>query len=152
MEFHVIDKKTGKEPIYDGNHIFRESWCKGRLYERDIEGWYISEDGQLALVDDCNNMAYPPPNRYEIVFDEPTVCDIDDKFKQKAEVVISQLRADRDRLEKAIEDIRDEIEQMQVNTAGSGFYVSVNDVVKINSFTSGLKTALQIIDKHTEGA
>ena len=43
----------------------------------------------------------------------PTVCDIDDKFKQKAEVVISQLRADRDRLEKAIKDIREEIEYMR---------------------------------------
>ena len=77
MTFYVIDKRTGKEPIFDGNHIFRESWCKGRLIERDIDGWYISEDGQLALVDDCCNMAYPPLDRYEVVFDEPTVCDIE---------------------------------------------------------------------------
>ena len=76
MTFHVIDKRTGKEPIFDGNHIFKEKWCKGRLIEFDIDGWYISEDGQLALVDDCCNMAYPPPDRYEVVFDEPTVCDI----------------------------------------------------------------------------
>ena len=78
MTFHVIDKRTGKEPIFDGNHIFRESWCKGRLIEHDIDGWYISEDGQLALVDDCCNMAYPPPDRFKIVYDEPTVCDIED--------------------------------------------------------------------------
>ena len=77
MRFYVIDKRTGKEPIFDGNHIFKEKWCKGRLIEFDIDGWYISEDGQLALVDDCCNMAYPPPDRYEIVFEEPTVCDID---------------------------------------------------------------------------
>ena len=77
MTFYVIDKRTGKEPIFDGNHIFRESWCKGRLIERDIDGWYISEDGQLALVDDCCNMAYPPPDRFKIVYDEPTACDID---------------------------------------------------------------------------
>jgi hypothetical protein len=73
MTFYVIDKRTGKEPIFDGNHIFRESWCKGRLIEHDIDGWYISEDGQLALVDDCCNMAYPPPDRFEIVYDAPTV-------------------------------------------------------------------------------
>ena len=77
MTFYVIDKRTGKEPIFDGNHIFRESWCKGQLIEHDIDGWYISEDGQLALVDDCCNMAYPPPDRFEIVYDEPTVCDIE---------------------------------------------------------------------------
>lgn len=69
MTFHVIDKRTGKEPIFDGDHIFRESWCKGRLIECDIDGWYISEDGQLALVDDCCNMAYPPPDKYEVVYD-----------------------------------------------------------------------------------
>ena len=73
MTFYVIDKRTGKEPIFDGNHIFRESWCKGQLIECDIDGWYISEDGQLALVDDCCNMAYPPPDRFEIVYDAPTV-------------------------------------------------------------------------------
>lgn len=80
MTFYVIDKRTGKEPIFDGNHIFRESWCKGRLIECDIDGWYISEDGQLALVDDCCNMAYPPPNRFEIVYDAPTV-DVLDKIR-----------------------------------------------------------------------
>ena len=77
MTFHVIDKRTGKEPIFDGNHIFKEKWCKGRLIEFDIDGWYISEDGQLALVDDCCNMAYPPPDRFDIVYDEPTVINIE---------------------------------------------------------------------------
>ena len=67
--FRVIDKRTGREPIFDGNHIFRESWCKGRLIEFDIDGWYISEDGTLSLVDDCCNMAYPPPDRYDVVFE-----------------------------------------------------------------------------------
>lgn len=84
MTFYVIDKRTGKEPIFDGNHIFRESWCKGRLIERDIDGWYISEDGQLALVDDCCNMAYPPPDRFEIVYDAPTV-DVLDKIRAEIE-------------------------------------------------------------------
>lgn len=52
-----------------------------------------------------------------------------DKFQQKAEVVISQLRADRDQLLYAIADIKAEIE--------SEPYVSKMEV-------------LEIIDKHTK--
>lgn len=84
MTFYVIDKRTGKEPIFDRNHIFKEKWCKGRLIEFDIDGWYISEDGQLALVDDCCNMAYPPPDRFGIVYDAPTV-DVLDKIRTEIE-------------------------------------------------------------------
>ena len=36
-------------------------------------------------------------------------------FEEKAEVVISQLRQDRDRLQQAFEDIRAEIEDIQIN-------------------------------------
>ena len=78
MEFYVIDKRTGKEPIFDHNHIFKEKWFKeSGLIWCDIEGWYISEDGTLVLVDDCGKVAYPPIDRFDIVYDEPTVCDID---------------------------------------------------------------------------
>lgn len=97
MTFYVIDKRTGKEPIFDGNHIFRESWCKGRLIECDIDGWYISEDGQLALVDDCCNMAYPPPDRFEIVYDTPTV-DVLDKIRAEIDSHCSENRDRNDGL------------------------------------------------------
>lgn len=67
--FTVIDKRTGKEPIYDHNHLFKEKWFKeSNLIYCDISGWAIDEDGYLMLVDDCNNIAYPPSDRFEIVF------------------------------------------------------------------------------------
>ena len=51
-------------------------------------------------------------------------------FEKKAEIVISQLREDRDRLNKSIEDIRAEIEQLED--------------------TCSKEEILQIIDKHTK--
>ena len=71
MTFSVIDKRTGKAPIFDHNHIFKEKWFKnsGLIY-CDIDGWYIGEDGGLVLIDDCGNAGYPPIDRFEVVFDE----------------------------------------------------------------------------------
>lgn len=78
MKFHVIDKRTGKEPIFDHNHIFKEKWFKeSGLIWCDIDGWYISEDGQLALIDDCGKCVWVDQNRFVVVIDEPTVCDIE---------------------------------------------------------------------------
>lgn len=64
------------------------------------------------------------------------IWDAQSEFKKKAEVVISQLRADRDRLADALDKVRDEIEQI-TDTMGVSYnqYVSKIDV-------------LQIIDKH----
>lgn len=69
LSFTVIDKRTGKEPIFDHNHIFKEKWFKqSNLIYCDIDGWYISEDGYLILVDDCGHCGYPPQDRFEVVF------------------------------------------------------------------------------------
>ena len=70
-EFHfkVIDPRTGKEPIYDHNHLFREKWFKqSNLIYCDIDGWCLSEDGFLMLTDDCGNVGYPPADRFKVVF------------------------------------------------------------------------------------
>ena len=65
--FRVLDPKTGSEPIFDGNHIFKEKWFKeSNLIYCDIDQFYIGEDGQLVLADDCGNMAYVPPGRFTI--------------------------------------------------------------------------------------
>ena len=70
MIFKVIDNRTGKEPIFDHNHLFKEKWFKeSALIYCDISGWGIDEDGNLFLIDDCNNMAYPPSERFSVVFD-----------------------------------------------------------------------------------
>lgn len=68
MRFTVIDKKNGKEA--DTYTIaLKEDWAKGLIY-CDIEGFAITEDGTLVLMDECGNVAYCPDNRFEIVFDE----------------------------------------------------------------------------------
>jgi hypothetical protein len=54
-------------------------------------------------------------------------------FEHKAEIVISQLRADRDRLQDAIEKIRAEIKEES----------------RFCPLTEGLERALEIIDKYT---
>ena len=69
--FRVIDKRTGKEPIFDYNHLFKEKWFKqSKLIWCDLEGWCISEDGILMLVDECGNSAYAPMDRFEVIYGE----------------------------------------------------------------------------------
>ena len=70
MIFKIIDNRTGKEPIYDGNHLFKEKWFKeSDLIYCDLSSWSIDEEGFISLCDDCNNMAYPPSERFTVVFD-----------------------------------------------------------------------------------
>ena len=55
IKFKVIDTTTGKEvSVKKINRIAKENG----LMEDDIDAFFISEDGQLALVDDCGNIAY----------------------------------------------------------------------------------------------
>ena len=69
IAFKVIDKRTGKEPIYDRNHLFKEKWFKqSSLIWCDLDSWCISEEGYLLLTDDCGNAAYPPADRFEVVW------------------------------------------------------------------------------------
>ena len=69
FQFKVIDTKTGKEPIYDFNHMFKQKWFKNsNLIYCDLDSWCLSEDGYLILTDDCGNVGYPPQDRYKVVF------------------------------------------------------------------------------------
>lgn len=62
--FKVIDTKTGKRP--DEEKIaLREKWAKGLIY-CDMEGFFVDEDGQLILADECGHFAYCPPDRFKI--------------------------------------------------------------------------------------
>lgn len=64
MKFTVIDKKTGEYP--DVCKIaLKEEWAKHLIY-CDIDGFYIGEDGMLILVDDCNNSACCPEDRFSV--------------------------------------------------------------------------------------
>lgn len=61
-------------------------------------------------------------------------------FEEKAEVVISQLRADRDRLQNIIEQIRAEIEELIEE-------LDIDDDYQ-KGVSLGLENSLEIIDKH----
>lgn len=76
-----------------------------------------------------------------------------EKFQQKAEVVISQLRADRDRLADAIEKIRAEISEygsiwVQYTIKGTT-NKDIEDIVE-NTIKQAKNQVLYIIDKHTK--
>ena len=65
--FTVIDKNTGKYP--DTYSIARRcSWAKHLVY-CDIDGFALTEDGQLVLMDECGNIAYCPNDRFEIIWE-----------------------------------------------------------------------------------
>ena len=64
LPFAVIDKKTGK--VADVCNIaLKEEWAKHLIY-CDIDSFAIKEDGTLILIDDCNNIAYCPYDRFKI--------------------------------------------------------------------------------------
>lgn len=68
MTFKVIDKKTGKEA--DAYKIaLKEDWAKCLVY-CDIEGFALTEDGVLVLMDECGEVAYCPDDRFEVVFEK----------------------------------------------------------------------------------
>ncbi|MBP3265564.1 MAG: hypothetical protein J6L84_01315 [Clostridiales bacterium] len=67
MKFKVIDKKTGKEADVE-EIALHEDWAKGLVY-CDIEGFAITEDGELILADECGKFAYCPDGRFEVQFD-----------------------------------------------------------------------------------
>ena len=64
MTFDVIDQKTGEYP--DLEHIARtEEWAQ-RLNPCDTEGFCITEDGNLILMDECGNYAFCPDGRFQV--------------------------------------------------------------------------------------
>jgi len=67
MKFKVIDKKTGKEADVE-EIALHEDWAKDLVY-CDIEGFAITEDGELILADECGKFAYCPDGRFEVQFD-----------------------------------------------------------------------------------
>lgn len=70
-----------------------------------------------------------------------------EKFQQKAEVVISQLRTDRDRLEDVIEKMKAEIKQVK---SIMNEEIINHDRKDLINFVNGLNQSLAIIDTHTK--
>ncbi len=68
MTFNVIDKKTGKYPDVE-KIALEEDWAKS-LVHCDMEGFSITQDGALLLLDECGNYVFCPEDRFEIVFEK----------------------------------------------------------------------------------
>lgn len=64
MRFTVIDRKTGEYPDL-WEIALKEDWARNLMY-CDMDGFYIGEDGELILVDECGRFAYCPLDRFEI--------------------------------------------------------------------------------------
>lgn len=68
MTFIVIDNKTGKIP--DTYEIaLKEEWAKGLIY-CDMQGFYLGEDGDLILADECGNYRDCPKGRFKVMWRE----------------------------------------------------------------------------------
>lgn len=64
LPFAVIDKQTKKEA--DEYEIsLKEDWAKCLCY-CDMDGFAITQDGNLILLDECGKYTYCPCDRFEI--------------------------------------------------------------------------------------
>lgn len=81
MKFRVIDNKTGKEAdVYE--IALHEEWAHCLVY-CDMEGFFISEDGDLILADECGTFVYCDPERFKVVFkEERPHVDCRDRLKE----------------------------------------------------------------------
>lgn len=62
--FTVIDTMTGK--CADIGLIAKtEDWANGLMWT-DMEGFALTEDGALVLLDECGYFAYCPSDRFKI--------------------------------------------------------------------------------------
>lgn len=63
MLFKIIDTKTGKEPT---DKVITAEAELGNLITCDIDGFYVGEDGQIILVDDCGNCTWLDMSRFKV--------------------------------------------------------------------------------------
>ena len=64
MTFKVVDTKTGKEPTY---RVIYNIAKKGGIMTMDIDQFFVGEDGELVLADDCGNIMYCDTKRFKVV-------------------------------------------------------------------------------------
>lgn len=64
MGIEVIDKETGTYPDLE-KIALTEEWAKDLCY-CDMEGFALTEDGCLILLDECGRFAYCPPDRFTV--------------------------------------------------------------------------------------
>lgn len=67
LRFTVIDTKTGEYPDLE-KIALTEQWAKHLMY-CDMDGFAITEDGSLILMDECGGQAYTPEGRFIVVLE-----------------------------------------------------------------------------------
>lgn len=67
MKLDVIDLQTGEYPDLE-KIALNEDWAKHLIY-CDMDGFCITEDGKLILLDECGNYAYCPRDRFKVVME-----------------------------------------------------------------------------------
>lgn len=65
--FTVIDMETGEYPNLQ-KIALTEKWARGFIpYE--MEGFAVTEDGHLILMDECGQYSYCPEGRFKVVIE-----------------------------------------------------------------------------------
>ena len=67
MKFIVIDNKTGKEADVE-KIALKEDWAKSLIY-CDMEGFAITEEGDLILLDECGHYEFCDSKRFKIILE-----------------------------------------------------------------------------------
>lgn len=69
MTFRVIDNKTGKEPNLE-DIVLNEEWAyMTNLVHCDMEGFAITNNGDLIMLDECGNYEFCPQGRFTVVME-----------------------------------------------------------------------------------
>lgn len=71
--FDIIDAKTGKYPNLERIALI-EDWAKNLNY-CDMGGFFLGEDGNLILADECGNWAYAPSDRFVVFQNDWKRCE-----------------------------------------------------------------------------
>lgn len=63
--FDIIDLKTGQIALAE---VFarHEIWAS-TLIPMDLEGFAITQHGDLILLDECGNYVFCPPDRFKVI-------------------------------------------------------------------------------------
>lgn len=78
LRLKIIDNNTGEKP--DTKRIVRtEDWASN-LIVCDVDGFFLSEDGQLVLMDNIGNLAICPPDRFSVEIDNRNAFPQKDKY------------------------------------------------------------------------
>jgi hypothetical protein len=65
MKFLIIDNKTNQPPDLEAIAL-KEDWAKGLVW-CDMEGFAITDGGDLILMDECGKHVYCPEGRFKVI-------------------------------------------------------------------------------------